>query len=320
MSYPIKKMSDHITKVAKREENFRRPFSPFSTARSAFRSFLQAAGIGCDEVVLLPSYIGWSAREGSGVFDPVLELGLSYRFYRMNDHLQIDLIDLERALQSGKVKVMVIIHYFGYVDPSYEQAVRLARNYGALVLEDEAHALYSDLIGGVCGRLGEAVIFSLHKMLPTETGGLLLANRGWPIPSGEYSGSGDKWIMPWEYDLHAIAQRRRQNTLQLSGLLGGMVEDIELLWPELPDHVVPQTLPILIRRVSRDQLYQLMNNEGFGVVSLYHSLVTPISSAEFSDSHGISRQIMNLPVHQDVSADALDLMVEALSRNIRLLI
>lgn len=171
-------LNTRISKQAINEERFTRPYSMHKNARSAFKSFLGTVCPKGDEVVLLPAYIGWSSKEGSGVFDPVQELGLPYAFYRLDDRLRIDLAHLESTLRGGRVRVMVIIHYFGYVDPGYERAVELARRYGAFVLEDEAHAMFTDLIGGCSGRLGDACIFSLHKMLPVKDGGMLLWNVG----------------------------------------------------------------------------------------------------------------------------------------------
>jgi dTDP-4-amino-4,6-dideoxygalactose transaminase len=305
-----------IPKVAEQCNRYRRPFWPCLNARAGLRAFLQTVPFGPRDIVLLPSYIGWSPREGSGVFDPIAELQLPADFYRMDDQLHVDLAVLEQILQNGRAKVVVLIHYFGWVDPGYPEAIRLARRYGAAVVEDEAHALYSDLLGA-CGRQGDAVIFSLHKMLPTKTGGLLLIRPGWPGSPEPIRPAAQAWTSPWEYDLQAIAQVRRQNAAELTRLLAGLEDDVQLLWPDVPANVVPQTLPVLIRRVSRDRLYQAMNADGFGVVSLYHTLIPQIQRERFPESNQLSRWIMNLPVHQDVPPGALAAMVEALGRHLR---
>lgn len=305
-----------IPKIAEQHGRYRRTYWPCQSARAGLRAFLQTVPFGPSDIVLLPSYIGWSPREGSGVFDPIAELKLPADFYRMDGLLRVDLADLERILQKGRAKVVVLIHYFGYVDPGFREAVCLARRYGAAVVEDEAHALYSDQLGA-CGRLGDAVIFSLHKMLPIKTGGLLLIRSGWPGSLQPVRAATDGWTSPWEYDLHAIAQIRRQNATELTRLLAGLEDDVQLLWPDLPVDVAPQTLPVLIRHVSRDRLYQAMNDDGFGVVSLYHTLIPQIQQERFPESNQLSRWIMNLPVHQDVPACALEAMVEAFGRHIR---
>jgi len=152
-----------ITKRAEDSRNCLRPVVAFRSAREAFGAILRGLEITSGKV-LLPAYIGWSPREGSGVFDPVASLGLDYEFYGLNERLRIDLDSLRAALQTGKIRVVVIIHYFGYVDPCYPEAVRIARQHNVFTVEDAAHAMLTDLVGGVCGRSGDACIYSFHKM------------------------------------------------------------------------------------------------------------------------------------------------------------
>jgi len=301
-----------ISKVAQDNNRYRRPFLAFQNARSAFGAFLDGLQFSADEIVLLPAFIGWSPREGSGVFDPVTERGLSYRFYRMNGRLTIDLEHLRQLFKTSKVKVLVIIHYFGYVDPGYREAVTLAKEHGAFILEDEAHAMFTDLFGGISGRLGDACIFSLHKMLPVATGGLLVLNRESIKEIITVASSEESTTSPWEFDLHAIANRRIENASHLSVLLAPLEKYLEPLRRKLLPGEVPQTYPILIRYGSRDLLYQMMNEAGYGVVTLYHTLIKPITLEEFPESHTLSGHILNLPVHQDIEKQQLDRMVEKL--------
>ena len=57
-----------------------------------------------------------------------------------------------------------------------------------------------------------------------------------------------------------------------------------------------------------------MNALGYGVVSLYHTLIDQIRSEEFPEAHYLSRHMMNLPVHQDTDRQALGNLVECLTR------
>ena len=141
-----------IAKRAENSSNYTRRAIPFHSARNAFGAILSALEISRGKV-LLPAYIGWSPREGSGVFDPIASLHLDYSFYALDERLRIDIASLRAELQSGCIRVLVIIHYFGYVDPSYAEAVRIAREHDVFVLEDEAHALLSDVVGGICGGI-----------------------------------------------------------------------------------------------------------------------------------------------------------------------
>ena len=127
-----------IDKTARDTAAFARPYRLFANARSALKALLASLDFRPGEQVLLPAYVGWSAKEGSGVFDPVAELNLPYGFYRVNGRLHVDLNDLENRLRAGGVKALALIHYFGYVDPRYGECVRLARRHGTWVIEDKA--------------------------------------------------------------------------------------------------------------------------------------------------------------------------------------
>jgi dTDP-4-amino-4,6-dideoxygalactose transaminase len=299
-----------IEKLAKDTARFRRGMVFFQNARTAFKAYLEFLRFQPDETVLLPAFIGWSAREGSGVFDPVAELGLKYAFYAVDNALHIDLVSLEKMFAGRRVKLFVIIHYFGYVDPHYHEAVAIARRYGALVLEDEAHALYTDLVGGTAGRLGDAALFSLHKMLPVNSGGLLCLNGA--TDCGEVADGDNPGNPLASFDLYAIARKRIENVMILEKLLKGCSDKVVPLRPKLNSGEIPQTYPVLICHVSRDKLYDMMNAAGYGVVTLYHTLIEQISGADYPVSHEVAKHILNLPIHQDVNADDLVAMVQCL--------
>lgn len=264
--------------------------------------YLSECNLKRGESVLLPAYVGWSPREGSGIFDPIRELKLDYAFYRLDERLHIDISSLRAAIERENVKVLLLVHYFGHVDPSYEEVVALARNARLRVIEDEAHAMLSDLVGGLCGRLGDVSLYSLHKLLPMTSGGVLVRNTPEVVP-GEDGG------VFWQYDMAVISARRRSNALRLYHLLGGIAEEVEPLWGSLREGEMPQTFPVRLLHADRDAVYHDMNRNGFGVVSLYHTLVEPIGEAAFPDSHRLARHILNLPVHQDILPEHLETMV-----------
>jgi dTDP-4-amino-4,6-dideoxygalactose transaminase len=120
-----------------------------------------------------------------------------------------------------------------------------------------------------------------------------------------------------DFDLNRIADKRRSNSLVLDELVRNLVPGIEPLFGAPGCFEFPQTYPILVRNGSRDSLYHEMNAAGFGVVSLYHTLISQISSDSFPSTAKISHLILNLPVHQDVSEDALESMVRKLARRVR---
>ncbi|MBI4508407.1 MAG: DegT/DnrJ/EryC1/StrS aminotransferase family protein [Deltaproteobacteria bacterium] len=304
-----------IERRAIRPDGFRRLVEPFPRARDAFQAFMVRVGVPERGGILLPAYIGWSAREGSGVFDPVRALGATFEFYRVTRSLHIDVEDLAQKLNRLKPRVLLLIHYFGYPDPNYRQAAALGREAGAIVVEDEAHALFSDQVGFACGRAGEAALFSLHKMLPVDSGGLLLLNGArWRTETSDKAPGAEYARALGQYDLAAIAQRRLENARALSTLLSPLAQFLEPLRHESQPGVVPQTFPVTLKKAPRDEIYEQMNRAGFGVVSLYHTMVDAISAEAFPESHWLARRVLNLPVHQDASPDALVEMVGCLRR------
>ena len=295
-----------------------RSLIPFANARTAFKALLCGLDFSVNDTILLPAYIGWSKNEGSGVFDPVQETGTRFAFYRVTCNLATDLDDLASKLASFRPRLVVLIHYFGFPDPNLLQAVRVCREHGALILEDEAHALYSDWIGGVCGRFGDAAILSLHKMLPFESGGLLVLNDSFDANTVERLKNSplrcDLRQSPLDYDLLGISTARRRNADTLLALVSPLAGKVDLLYSRIPAGVVPQTLPVIIASKSRDELYFSMNESGFGVVSLYHTLIDQIQQPEFPVSHWLARRILNLPVHQDIQPGQLAAMIACLGR------
>ena len=308
-----------IISKAAREARFVRPSLQFNSARLAFRAFLEAADLADGEAVLLPAFVGWSANEGSGVFDPVRELGLPYRFYPMTDGLRVDAERLEALMERQAVGVLVLIHYFGFVDPAYEGLIALARRHGVRVLEDEAHAMLTDVVGGRCGRGGDAAVFSLHKMLPVPDGGTLVFNDPEDplrrLVTGAGSGS-EGSVPPWDYDFQRIAARRVENARLIAHGLAPLRGDVTPLWSAVPEGTVPQTFPVVVETVSRDALYFAMNEAGFGVVSLYHTMVAELAAESFPEAHRLARRILNLPVHQDAGPDQIRAMLAELGQQI----
>lgn len=290
-----------------------RPRAAFPRARDGFEALLRAAGIGVGDRVLMPAYIGWSPREGSGVHDPVAAVEATGLFVRVDEHLHVDLDDYRKKLAAGP-RMVVLIHYFGAPDPAYGEMSALAREAGVPILEDEAHALFTDLVAGTTGRLGDAVIFSLHKQLPCLVGGELRINPGAPEPFLAALGHGSRAEGapdPADYDLDLLASRRRQNFAALHAALWDR-PGFHPLWEGPPVGVVPQTYPIVIEDANRDELYHRFNAEGWGGTSLYHTMIPEITADEFPDSHGLARKIFNLPLHQDSDPDQMRRMAEAL--------
>jgi dTDP-4-amino-4,6-dideoxygalactose transaminase len=320
----------NITKVASNNELFKRNLKAFPSARAAFKEYLKALKLSSNDLVLLPAYIGWNKHEGSGVFDPIKELNLKYEFYAIDKNLQIVMDDLQTKLDNMHENgVLLIIHYFGRPDPNLIKVVKSAQSKGIKIIEDAAHALYSSWVGGSCGSIGDATIYSLHKMLPTESGGILQLNSVDLVTSfenyeqltsiGQVVNVDDDFLRVGSlYDMVGIARVRKENEDFLRNLIMPLQGNIDLLWPELmPSNVYLQTLPVIIKNQIREDFYFGLNEAGFGAVSLYHTMIKEINKNDYPDSYKLARTILNLPIHQECSKEGLKNMVRCMESLIK---
>lgn len=302
----------HISKAASDPSNFASPSFFYGSARSGMSDFLaSSSGLSSRTEVLLPAYIGWSEREGSGVFDPIRESGRGFGFYSLNDDLSVDLADFALALANGSYGVAVVIHYFGRIDHQMAEIRAIADAHDVVLVEDLAHGYFSSQNSTVSRTVGDVLLFSLHKQFPLRDGGLVVY-RNADLVSDQRGPRGELSEALASYDIRAISEARRTNFLTLTRLLEllpGFGKEFRLLWPDLGDGDVPQSLPVYIVGDNRDEIYARMNSEGFGVVSLYHTLIPEIAD-DFPVEVDLSRHILNLPVHQDVDRDLYPALVE----------
>ena len=304
-------MTFPVSKGATMPETLLKPALFYSSAREGMRDLLDNLGTDQTDGVLLPAYIGWSPQEGSGVCDPVRDSGRPFDFYPLKDDLRVDLRGLEALAATGRFRILVVIHYFGRVQPHMPKIARIARQHGLVLVEDLAHGLYTAMVGQRAGLTGDVNLYSLHKMLPTGTGGMV-TYRDPSLLSNQRSTAPQFATDLASYDLAAIARRRRDNFEKLADILSGSAsygDAFRLLWPCLAEGEVPQTLPVVMQRECRDAIYAEMNANGVGMVSLYHTLI-PELVGRFPRMTWLAKHILNFPVHQDVTEADLRPMSE----------
>jgi len=295
-----------ISKKAEDKSSFRRIFKYFPNARTGIRFVIEQFDI-AKQGILLPSYIGWSPKEGSGVFDPIKELRCKYDFYMIKNGLQIDMDDFCYKLRILKPKAVLVIHYFGFVDKNISKISSLCRANRVLLIEDQAHSMLSDLIGGISGMYGDISIYSLHKILPLKKGGVVVMK---PIYDNARESS---YFRFFQYNLSAISKRRVENWNYILNILkNSNNHNISPLFNNLRPGTVPQSFPVLINKGDRDNIYFELNAEGYGVTSLYHTLIEEIDKREFPEAYEVSKRILNLPVHQNANIKCIRNMMKRL--------
>lgn len=301
-------MSHTIEKTCKKQDNFRRSHITYRSARQAFGAVLDFLKVGNGSKLLVPGYIGFSAYEGSGVYDPIRERGIEPVFYHMGDNLRIVVDDLKEKIDNSGAKVLLLLHYFGFADANAKEVIEYAHSKGLVVIEDAAHGLYTDKINMACGRDAEYTLYSLHKMLPFAEGGVLVGNGDVEMPAAIEPELNYHWE---EYDLTAIARKREENyNVIREELKKHNSPYVASLYGTLPDGIVPQTYPVVLNGVDRDKVYSVMNEKGWGVVSLYHTMIQLLQNDEFAKECWLSKHITNLPLHQDVDKEMIPEMVK----------
>ena len=290
-----------------------------SKARVGFRFLLRNMSITKDEYILLPSYVGYSIREGSGVHDPIEECEINYTFYRVDKNLSCDLDDLRNKISSFKIFAVFVIHYFGFKQSDIIEIKNICQHNNVYLIEDCAHCLNSSSEGTPLGDYGDFSLFSLPKTLPVPDGGILQVNRGdiaLPPISTVDKISLEAMEIYSTSDIEAITNQRIKNYNALLELLLPM-SGIEILYPKLPTGIVPMNFPVLLRSKNRHETFEGLMNEGVETMALYYQLIDPIQEAEYPVSHEISRKILNLPIHQDVSAGDIRIIADKLTKVLR---
>ncbi|MEM1404161.1 MAG: DegT/DnrJ/EryC1/StrS family aminotransferase [Pseudomonadota bacterium] len=293
---------------------FERRISYTNSAREAWGLFLNQYASNRDGVVLLPAYIGHTAREGSGIFDPVRASGVAYRFYGVDDHLRVSVDALAAQLSSGDIGALLLVHWFGFPAADISAIRDLCRSTGVLLIEDCAHVVsLPGAHAGELGAFGDVAFYSVHKVLGGVAGGALVWNT--PAPdwtAGPLHETCDQAVLAaiLRADFPAInLHRRALYRLYLETLSDQ--EGVRFLRPDL-GAVTPQSMAMLIESGLREPLYFYLMEAGLPVTALYYELIGAVDEALFPEAFAISRSILNLPVHQGVTPEQAARLAETL--------
>lgn len=292
-----------IEKKQQNKNSFVFNWAYFKSARAGLKYVLQRKSLN-KKTILLPAYIGFSTREGSGVFDPVREVKMKYVFYHLDSNLNIDVEDLKAKMIENQGHILLLIHYFGFTDDNISLINEYAGVCNMVVIEDYSHAFFTFWNNPVVDF--DYAIFSIHKLFPTNDGGIVLSRKKLEVTHQ------DNYNL-FNYDIHAICRKRIENYNFIMAELEKYTEkhNITLFRRDLKEHI-PQTFPILLKdRTIRDGVYFSLNKMGYGVVSLYHTLIDEIDNSYIIE-HAISERILNLPIHQDAEIKYLDSMIKTM--------
>jgi dTDP-4-amino-4,6-dideoxygalactose transaminase len=304
-----------INKEAKSMSNFNFGRIFTSSARSAFLHILNSKLISDPKKgILLPSYIGLSHEEGSGIFDPVRSSGIKFRFYSVTDRLVPNLNEIECFLKSGDFQLFFLVHYFGIPQVNIEDLVALCNSYGVMVIEDCAHVpIMSELSLDKLGRHGNYSIFSIHKNTSTRDGGYYYDNKG-DLPvllKKELMISYETLSVFANTKINMAAEVRLKNYEKIVGTISNF-KYLDPFFNEIPEGLVPLNCPIIVGKNMRHNLYSRLVDNGIMPTALYHRLIPEITKKDFPVSHFLAENILNLPTHPDIDSKILSHYIEKL--------
>lgn len=310
-----------ITKHAENLWNCRGRIGYYTRARDGMYDFLRALREARYlEYILLPSYIGYSPKDGSGVYDPVARVdGLKYRFYHVDQMLYIDMESVRMILESVKGHPFLLLRmdYYGFTDHSAKALYNLVHEYGGYVLEDNAHSVPS--FQNLFGFYSDAVFYATHKILPLPEGGVLMIQNPELIKlklRGSSSPQADSNL--WEYNFSHIAELRRENFQQLEEYCKPYMDHFQPMRSlKNDDSTIPYSFPVVLKHDDRFALYNFLNDNGYGVTCLYYQIIEQIPTDVYPESKYLSDHILNFAVHQDVNFEEYPRMLEAVEHYYR---
>ena len=132
-------------------------------ARDAFALAVSMLGLSGNDKVLLPAYL---CRE---VVKPFLGR-TRVVLYDVKPDLSVDPVEIEEKLKGARL--LLIIHYFGFLQPHRAKIKKLCEKHGVVLLEDCAHSLLTE----GSGITGDLSVYSFRKNLPLPDGGGLKLN------------------------------------------------------------------------------------------------------------------------------------------------
>lgn len=296
-----------ITKEPQIKSNFQLNKLFTKSARSAFLHILRKLR-NEGKTLLLPGYIGMNQYEGSGVFDVVGISRIDYQFYPIDEKFapQIDNLNLSE----DKDYCFLLIHYFGFPAHNFQEIIDLCKRRNIVLIEDCAHTLDGSYEGRKLGSIGDYAFHSIHKVLATDDGGVLVDNTG----EGSFNFTpDDEGIKKETIARFAFAEQDKISDTRISNYqyylkLLKVDPSFEIIFPELRKGVVPLNFPVLIKNGKREKLYFDLENEGIVTCALYYKMIPQVENSDLTISHNLSESILNLPVHQDTSKEDIELI------------
>lgn len=175
----------------------------YASAKTGLMAVLETWRSRDSPIAMLPEYLP------PGVLQAFRRTNYEVRPYPVDADLTLPVDRVLAEIDDVEPDVVLLAHYFGFADPSFERVIARARAVGARVVEDCARGLFSrDMDGHLLGSRGDAAIYSPHKTLPVPNGGIVVApGTALPTPTRTVSESRDLAVSAALSALKLMGQR-----------------------------------------------------------------------------------------------------------------
>lgn len=138
----------------------------FPSATMALKSYLKTLNLGDDAEVIVSPF-SWVSDYSALLFE-----GVTMRFCRLDDQLQVTYQSIERLINEN-TEVVMIPHLMGRGQQCIDQVADLCRKEDVVLIEDIAQSFGVKVKGKYAGTYGDFAFCSLnhHKLLSTGDGG-----------------------------------------------------------------------------------------------------------------------------------------------------
>jgi dTDP-4-amino-4,6-dideoxygalactose transaminase len=299
-----------------------------SSGRDCIYFILSSLKLNSNHKILLPSYLCHT------ILYPIKEEKIKYNFYKINKNLEIDLNDLRKKIKKEKPNIILVINYFGFIQPNLAKIKEICQKKGIKLIEDNVQSFLSPHI-----LRGDFVFNSYRKFMPVPNGAFLLGKFPQKIKINNapkkftskrfrggilknfiifknyyrdlFSSSEEKDINNYKkparmskiskylldrINLKKISVKRRKNYSFLSKNLNN--SEIIPLYENLDPLTTPLGFPILFKsREERNKMrHKLIKNKIYPPI--HWSLPNIIDKKKFEESWKISNTILTIPLDQ----------------------
>lgn len=314
-----------------------------SSGTAGLHLIVRALGIGAGDEVLVPSFT-FAASVNVLLYEgatPVF-VDIEPETYNLNP------ADVERKI-TPRTKAVMGVDVFGH-PAEWDELVRLANQYGLLLIDDCCEAIGAQYKGQRLGRFGEAGAFAFYpnKQMTTGEGGILVTNRddlAQSFRSLRNQGRDEMgaWLehprLGYNYRidemsaalgvsqiqrLETFIQKRERVAQMYTERLNG------LEWvrtPVVKPHVRMSWFVYVVQLaegLERNRVMSAMESRGVPVRGYFNPIhLQPYIREQLGTSEGllpltesVAKRTLALPFHNNLSEEQVDYVVEMLERSV----